>query len=162
MDSRYSDPQHFNDEFHVRRYLQQLLRCGATLNAHTNWVETLQHDGNYMYSGSQDMTIRKWRRSALQCATVLRGHEKGVLSLKLLGGMLFAGDRKGEIKLWKARARWPRDDADAMAAAAGLGQFGLRALAVALELAVDVGVERLARAECVDHYGMIDDQIDRR
>ncbi len=27
--------------------------CGATLNAHTNWGETLQHDEKYMYSGSQ-------------------------------------------------------------------------------------------------------------
>ncbi len=82
-------------------HMPQRLRCGATLNAHGNWVETLQHDENYMYSGSQDMTIRKWRRSDLSCETVLRGHEKGVLSLKLLGERLFAGDRKGEIKLWK-------------------------------------------------------------
>ena len=81
--------------------MPQRLRCSATLNAHGNWVETLQHDENYMYSGSQDMTIRKWRRSDLSCETVLRGHEKGVLSLKLLGDRLFAGDRKGEIKLWK-------------------------------------------------------------
>eukprot|EP00965_Chrysotila_dentata_P060101 1993448-Pleurochrysis_carterae.AAC.2 len=82
-------------------HLPQRLRCGATLNAHANWVETLQHDERYMYSGSQDMTIRKWRRSDLQCEAVLKGHEKGVLSLKLLGDMLFAGDRKGEIKLWR-------------------------------------------------------------
>ena len=82
-------------------HLPQRLRCGATLNAHTNWVETLQHDNEYMYSGSQDMTIRKWRRSDLHCEAVLKGHEKGVLSLKLLGDMLYAGDRKGEIKLWK-------------------------------------------------------------
>ena len=46
-------------------HMPQRLRCGATLNAHGNWVETLQHDGNYMYSGSQDQTIRKWRRSDL-------------------------------------------------------------------------------------------------
>mgnify|MGYP002042593002 CR=1 FL=1 len=82
-------------------HLPQRLRCGATLNAHTNWVETLQHDNEYMYSGSQDMSIRKWRRSDLHCEAVLKGHEKGVLSLKLLGDMLYAGDRKGEIKLWK-------------------------------------------------------------
>ena len=82
-------------------HLPQRLRCGATLNAHTNWVETLQHDDTYMYSGSQDQTIRKWRRSDLHCEAVLKGHEKGVLSLKLLGDMLYAGDRKGEIKLWK-------------------------------------------------------------
>ena len=82
-------------------HLPQRLRCGATLNAHTNWVETLQHDDQYMYSGSQDQTIRKWRRSDLHCEAVLKGHEKGVLSLKLLGDMLYAGDRKGEIKLWK-------------------------------------------------------------
>ena len=63
-------------------HLPQRLRCGATLNAHTNWVETLQHDDEYMYSGSQDMTIRKWRRSDLHCEAVLKGHEKGVLSLK--------------------------------------------------------------------------------
>jgi WD40 repeat protein len=75
--------------------------CGATLNAHTNWGETLQHDEKYMYSGSQDQTIRKWRRSDLRCEAVLKGHEKGVLSLKLLGDILYAGDRKGEIKLWK-------------------------------------------------------------
>ena len=25
-------------------HMPQRLRCGATLNAHTNWVETLQHD----------------------------------------------------------------------------------------------------------------------
>ena len=54
-------------------------------------VETLQHDDDYMYSGSQDMSIRKWRRSDLHCAATLRGHEKGVLSLKLLGDMLYAG-----------------------------------------------------------------------
>jgi hypothetical protein len=82
-------------------HMPQRLRCGATLNAHTNWVETLQHDEKYMYSGSQDQTIRKWRRSDLRCEAVLKGHEKGVLSLKLLGDMLYAGDRKGEIKLWK-------------------------------------------------------------
>jgi hypothetical protein len=82
-------------------HMPQRLRCGATLNAHTNWVETLQHDEMYMYSGSQDQTIRKWRRSDLHCEAVLKGHEKGVLSLKLLGDMLYAGDRKGEIKLWK-------------------------------------------------------------
>ena len=82
-------------------HMPQRLRCGATLNAHTNWVETLQHDDEYMYSGSQDQTIRKWRRSDLHCEAVLKGHEKGVLSLKLLGDMLYAGDRKGEIKLWK-------------------------------------------------------------
>ena len=64
----------------------------------------MQHDKEFMYSGSQDQTIRKWRRSDLHCEAVLKGHEKGVLSLKLLGDMLFAGDRKGEIKLWKARA----------------------------------------------------------
>ena len=81
--------------------MPQRLRCGATLNAHTNWVETLQHDSENMYSGSQDQTIRKWRRSDLHCEAVLKGHEKGVLSLKLLGDMLYAGDRKGEIKLWK-------------------------------------------------------------
>ena len=34
-------------------HMPQRLRCGATLNAHGNWVETLQHDENYMYSGSQ-------------------------------------------------------------------------------------------------------------
>ena len=39
-------------------------------------VETLQHDDDYMYSGSQDMSIRKWRRSDLHCAATLRGHEK--------------------------------------------------------------------------------------
>ena len=33
--------------------MPQRLRCGVTLNAHTNWVETLQHDDEYMYSGSQ-------------------------------------------------------------------------------------------------------------
>ena len=54
-------------------------------------METLQHDDDYMYSGSQDMSIRKWRRSDLHCAATLRGHEKGVLSLKLLGDMLYAG-----------------------------------------------------------------------
>ena len=67
----------------------------------TDPVEPLQHDGMYMYSGSQDMTTRRWRRSDLHCVAVLKGHEKGVLSLKLLGDMLYAGDRKGEIKLWK-------------------------------------------------------------
>ena len=82
-------------------HMPQRLRCGATLNAHSNWVETLQHDQSYMYSGSQDMCIRKWRRSDLHCEAVLKGHEKGVLSMKLLGDMLYAGDRKGEIKLWK-------------------------------------------------------------
>ena len=50
--------------------MPQRLRCGATLNAHSNWVETLQHDDTYMYSGSQDQSIRKWRRSDLQCEAV--------------------------------------------------------------------------------------------
>jgi len=69
-------------------HMPQRLRCGATLNAHTNWGETLLHDEKYMYSGSQDQTIRKWRRSDLRCEAVLKGHEMGVLSLKLLGEML--------------------------------------------------------------------------
>ncbi|MEE2628935.1 MAG: hypothetical protein VX670_10660 [Candidatus Latescibacterota bacterium] len=58
-------------------HMPQRLRCGATLNAHTNWVETLQHDDDYMYSGSQDMSIRKWRRSDLHCAATLRGQGRG-------------------------------------------------------------------------------------
>ena len=48
-------------------HMPQRLRCGATLNAHSNWVETLQHDDKYMYSGSQDQSIRRWRRSDLHC-----------------------------------------------------------------------------------------------
>ncbi|KOO35259.1 hypothetical protein Ctob_015768 [Chrysochromulina tobinii] len=59
-------------------HMPQRLRCGATLNAHTNWGETLLHDEKYMYSGSQDQTIRKWRRSDLRCEAVLKGHEMGV------------------------------------------------------------------------------------
>lgn len=76
-----------------------------SFSGHTKAVRCLKTWGNYLISGSSDLSIRLWEIGTGKCIGTLSGHSTKVRSLEVVDDLLISGDAGNEIRLWDLTTR---------------------------------------------------------
>jgi len=77
------------------------LKCRGTFVGHQKTIWALLIHGDYLYSGSSDLTIKVWDTTiTFRCEATLQGHIAHVISLAATGKYLFSGSTEGTIRAW--------------------------------------------------------------
>ena len=77
------------------------LKCRGTFVGHRETIWALLIHGDYLYSGSTDLTIKVWDTTiTFRCEATLQGHNAHVISLAATGKYLFSGSTDKTIRAW--------------------------------------------------------------
>ncbi|AYV83269.1 MAG: WD40 repeat-containing protein [Hyperionvirus sp.] len=70
------------------------------LSGHTEPISTIFCSGDFVFSGSRDMTIRVWHVPSRLCLHVLRGHRGSVDSIYAEENEIISSSEDGTIRIW--------------------------------------------------------------
>uniref|UniRef100_A0A6B2LD95 Uncharacterized protein n=1 Tax=Arcella intermedia TaxID=1963864 RepID=A0A6B2LD95_9EUKA len=76
----------------------------AELLGHTDAVNCIKVRGNYVVSGSSDLTVRIWDKKKLACLSTITTHTSPVTGVKALEKVIFSFDRAGVVVVTKIKA----------------------------------------------------------
>ena len=82
--------------------LNSIVKCVATLQGHTDYVNALAMSQGKLYSGSDDNTIRIWDAESGNHLRTLQGHTDWVRSLAMSQGKLYSGSDDKTIRVWSS------------------------------------------------------------
>jgi WD40 repeat protein len=76
-------------------------KCIKTVKEHTDYVCSLAHYGNKLYSGGMDRIIKVYNLDTMECEQTLEGHTQNVSALVASSTTLYSGSWDKTIKIWQ-------------------------------------------------------------
>lgn len=74
--------------------------CIGILKGHTDYINCVTIEENYVLSGSADKTIRKWDMSTCQCTGVFTGHTSLLNRIICTGDFIFSSSYDRTVRCW--------------------------------------------------------------